>query len=496
MKIIKHYLNGQEHDGGDRTSDIFNPATGEVISKVQLGDKQTVDAAIDISSKALDSWSKTTPAKRASIMFNYKKLLEDNASIIAELVSKEHGKTIEDAKGSLQRGLEVVEYACGIPNLLKGEFSSQVGTGIDTFSMKQPLGICVGITPFNFPVMIPLWMFPLATACGNAFILKPSERDPSSTLKLVELYEQAGAPKGLVNVINGDKEVVDALIENKNISSISFVGSSKVASYIYEKSAAYNKRVQALGSAKNHMVVMPDADVEQASDALIGAAFGSAGERCMAISVAVAVGNVADDLIKSITPKINQIKVGPFNDKLSEMGPVVSKQALERIKSLISSGVDDGADLLIDGRDIKLQGYENGYFIGPCLFDNVKTNMSIYKEEIFGPVLSIVRADNYDEALRLVKENPYGNGCSIFTRDGDTARDFSNEANIGMIGVNIPIPVPVAYYSFGGWKNSIFGGHNAYGMEAIRFYTKVKTVTSKWPQGVRKGAEFKMPTLG
>ena len=496
MKIIKHYLNGQEHDGGDRTSDIFNPATGEVISKVQLGDKQTVDAAIDISSKALDSWSKTTPAKRASIMFNYKKLLEDNASIIAELVSKEHGKTIEDAKGSLQRGLEVVEYACGIPNLLKGEFSSQVGTGIDTFSMKQSLGICVGITPFNFPVMIPLWMFPLATACGNAFILKPSERDPSSTLKLVELYEQAGAPKGLVNVINGDKEVVDALIENKNISSISFVGSSKVASYIYEKSAAYNKRVQALGSAKNHMVVMPDADVEQASDALIGAAFGSAGERCMAISVAVAVGNVADDLIKSITPKINQIKVGPYNDKLSEMGPVVSKQALDRIKSLISTGVDDGADLLIDGRDIKLQGYENGYFIGPCLFDNVKTNMSIYKEEIFGPVLSIVRADNYDEALRLVKENPYGNGCSIFTRDGDTARDFSNEANIGMIGVNIPIPVPVAYYSFGGWKNSIFGGHNAYGMEAIRFYTKVKTVTSKWPQGVRKGAEFKMPTLG
>ena len=496
MKIIKHYLNGQEHDGGDRTSDIFNPATGEVISKVQLGDKQTVDAAIDISSKALDSWSKTTPAKRASIMFNYKKLLEDNASIIAELVSKEHGKTIEDAKGSLQRGLEVVEYACGIPNLLKGEFSSQVGTGIDTFSMKQPLGICVGITPFNFPVMIPLWMFPLATACGNAFILKPSERDPSSTLKLVELYEQAGAPKGLVNVINGDKEVVDALIENKNISSISFVGSSKVASYIYEKSAAYNKRVQALGSAKNHMVVMPDADVEQASDALIGAAFGSAGERCMAISVAVAVGNVADDLIKSITPKINQIKVGPYNDKLSEMGPVVSKQALDRIKSLISTGVDDGADLLIDGRDIKLQGYENGYFIGPCLFDNVKTNMSIYKEEIFGPVLSIVRADNYDEALRLVKENPYGNGCSIFTRDGDTARDFSNEANIGMIGVNIPIPVPVAYYSFGGWKNSIFGGHNAYGMEAIRFYTKVKTVTSKWPQGIRQGAEFKMPTLG
>ena len=496
MKVIKHYINGKDYDEGDRTSDIFNPATGEVITKVQLGNKNVVNVAVENSLKALESWSKTTPAKRASIMFNYKKLLEDNSNIIAELVSKEHGKTIDDAKGSLQRGLEVVEYACGIPNLLKGEFSSQVGTGIDTFSMKQPLGICVGITPFNFPVMIPLWMFPLSTACGNAFILKPSERVPSSTLKLVELYEEAGAPKGLVNVINGDKEVVDALIENQNISSISFVGSSKVASYIYEKSAYFNKRVQALGSAKNHMVVMPDADVEQASDALIGAAYGSAGERCMAISVAVAVGNIADDLIKSITPKINKIKIGPYNDKFSEMGPVISKQALERIKSLVDSGVADGADLLIDGRDIKLQGYENGYFIGPCLFDNVKTNMNIYKEEIFGPVLSIVRAENYDQALNLVKNNPYGNGCSIFTRDGDTARDFSNEANIGMVGVNIPIPVPVAYYSFGGWKNSIFGGHNAYGMEAVRFYTKVKTVTSKWPQGLRQGAEFKMPTLG
>tara|TARA_E500000178_G_scaffold352796_1_gene417042 strand:- start:857 stop:2347 length:1491 start_codon:yes stop_codon:yes gene_type:complete len=496
MKIIKHYINGKDYDEGDRTSDIFNPATGEVITKVQLGNKNVVNVAVENSLKALESWSKTTPAKRASIMFNYKKLLEDNSNTIAELVSKEHGKTIDDAKGSLQRGLEVVEYACSIPNLLKGEFSSQVGTGIDTFSMKQPLGICVGITPFNFPVMIPLWMFPLSTACGNAFILKPSERVPSSTLKLVELYEEAGAPKGLVNVINGDKEVVDALIENQNISSISFVGSSKVASYIYEKSACFNKRVQALGSAKNHMVVMPDADVEQASDALIGAAYGSAGERCMAISVAVAVGNIADDLIKSITPKINKIKVGPYNDKFSEMGPVVSKQALERIKSLVDSGVADGADLLIDGRDIKLQGYENGYFIGPCLFDNVKTNMNIYKEEIFGPVLSIVRAENYEQALNLVKNNPYGNGCSIFTRDGDTARDFSNEANIGMVGVNIPIPVPVAYYSFGGWKNSIFGGHNAYGMEAVRFYTKVKTVTSKWPQGLRQGAEFKMPTLG
>ncbi len=496
MNLIKHYISGEHVEGGNRRGKVFNPAIGEVASEVTLGDKSVVEKAIETSRNVLTSWRETTPAKRAGIMFNYKKLLEDNADEIAELVSKEHGKTIEDAKGSLQRGIEVVEFACGIPNLLKGEFSNQVGTGIDTFSIKQPLGICAGITPFNFPVMIPLWMFPLATACGNAFILKPSERDPSSSIKLVELYEEAGAPKGLVNVVNGDKEVVDAILESQAISAVSFVGSSKVASYIYQKSASFNKRVQALGSAKNHMVIMPDADIEQASDALIGAAYGSAGERCMAISVAVAVGNVADKLINTITPKINNIKVGPYNDKSSDMGPVVSKDAFERINNLISSGVEEGADLLLDGRNIKLQGYENGYFIGPCLFDNVKKEMKIYKEEIFGPVLSIVREDNYDNALSLVKENLYGNGCSIFTRDGDTARNFSNEANIGMVGVNIPIPVPVAYYSFGGWKNSIFGGHNAYGMDAIRFYTNVKTITSKWPKGIRQGVEFEMPTLG
>jgi len=358
------------------------------------------------------------------------------------------------------------------------------------------LGICAGITPFNFPVMIPLWMFPLATSCGNAFILKPSERDPSSSIELVRLFEKAGAPSGLVNVINGDKEVVDSIIEHDKIKAISFVGSSKVASYIYQKSASYNKRVQALGSAKNHMLVMPDADIEQASDALIGAAYGSAGERCMAISVAVAIGGSADKLIENIKPKINNIKVGPYNDKTAEMGPVVSKDAYERINTLIKSGIEEGAELVVDRRKINLQGYENGYFIGPCLFDKVTNNMKIYKEEIFGPVLSIVRAKNYEEGLKLVKENPYGNGCSIFTRDGDTARNFSNEANIGMVGVNIPIPVPVAYFSFGGWKNSIFGGHNAYGMDAIRFYTNIKTITSKWPEGIRTGAEFKMPTLG
>ena len=496
MNLIKHYINGNDVEGGSRKGKVYNPATGDAISEVTLGDNVLLEIAIKNSKEVLDKWKYTTPAKRASIMFNYKKLLEDNSDRIAELVSKEHGKTIADAKGSLQRGIEVVEYACGLPNLLKGEFSNQVGSGIDTFSMKQELGICAGITPFNFPVMIPLWMFPLATGCGNTFILKPSERDPSSSIELVKLFEKAGAPPGLVNVVNGDKEIVDSILENKDISAVSFVGSSKVASYIYQKAANFNKRVQALGSAKNHMLVMPDADIEQTSEALIGAAYGSAGERCMAISVAVAVGDAADKLIENITPKINEIKIGPYNDKKSDMGPVVSKEAYERIHKLIDSGIEEGAKLVVDRRTVKLQGYENGYFIGPCLFDNVKKNMKIYQEEIFGPVLSVVRAENYEEGLELVKENPYGNGCSIFTRDGDTARNFSNEANIGMVGVNIPIPVPVAYFSFGGWKNSIFGGHNAYGMDAIRFYTNVKTVTSKWPKGIRSGAEFKMPTLG
>ncbi len=496
MELVKHYIGGQEIDGGSRRGKIYNPATGEQISEVALGDNNVIEKALKSSTEALEKWKYTTPSKRASIMFSYKKLLEDNSDHIAELVSKEHGKTIEDAKGSLQRGIEVVEFACGMPNHLKGEFSNQVGNGIDTFSMKQELGVCAGITPFNFPVMIPLWMFPLATGCGNSFILKPSERDPSSSIELVRLFERAGAPPGLVNVINGDKEVVDGLLENPLIKAVSFVGSSKVASYIYQKAAAFNKRVQALGSAKNHMLIMPDADIEQAADALIGAAYGSAGERCMAISVAVAVGDAANKLIENITPKINNIKVGPYNDKTSDMGPVVSKDAYDRINGLIDSGIEEGADLVVDRREINLQGYEQGYFIGPCLFDNVKNNMRIYKEEIFGPVLNVVRANSYEDGLKLVKDNPYGNGCSIFTRDGDTARNFSNEANIGMVGVNIPIPVPVAYFSFGGWKNSIFGGHNAYGMDAVRFYTNVKTITSKWPEGVRQGAEFKMPTLG
>ncbi len=494
-ELIKHYIGGKYFSNGGFKSPIFNPSTGEIIREVEMGNGAVLDLAVEKSLAAFEDWSKVPPSKRASVMFNYKQLIEKNTPELAELISQEHGKTIEDAKGSVQRGLEIVEFACGIPHLLKGEYSEQVGTGVDSYSIKQPLGICAGITPFNFPAMVPLWMFPMATACGNAFILKPSEKVPSTSLRLIELFEEAGAPIGLVNVVNGDKQIVDLILENKNIAAVSFVGSTPIAAYIYQKSAAFGKRAQALGGAKNHMIVMPDADIDQASDALIGAAYGSAGERCMAISVAVAVGDAGDKLVKAIAPKVRSIKMGPYTDSASEMGPVVSKQALERIKGLVDTGVEEGAKLIVDGRNASLQGYEEGFFMGACLFDEVKTNMKIYKEEIFGPVLSIVREKNYTDALQVVKNNPYGNGCSIFTRDGDTARDFSSNANIGMVGVNVPIPVPVAYFSFGGWKNSIFGGHNTYGMDAVRFYTNMKTITSRWPSGIKEGAEFKMPTL-
>ncbi len=495
LDLVKHYINGKFYGNNGKRSPVYNPATGEIIKEVELGDKSVVDLAVESSLDTFSKWSKVTPSKRASVMFNYKHLLEKNHEEIARLISLEHGKTVEDAKGSVQRGIEIVEFACGIPHLLKGEYAEQVGTGIDSYSIKQPLGVCAGITPFNFPAMVPLWMFPMATACGNSFILKPSEKVPTTAIRLIELFEEAGAPKGLVNIVNGDKIVVDAILENKNISAVSFVGSTPIAAYIYEKAAAYGKRAQALGGAKNHMLVMPDADISQATDALIGAAYGSAGERCMAISVAVTVGDAGDKLIESLSSRVKSIKMGPYTDDKSEMGPVVSGQAMERINGLIDSGVKEGADLVVDGRDAKLQGYENGFFVGACLFDKVTTDMKIYKEEIFGPVLTVVRSDDYSQALDIIKSNPYGNGCSIFTRDGDTARHFSSNANIGMVGVNVPIPVPVAYFSFGGWKNSIFGGHNTYGMEAVRFYTNMKTVTSRWPSGIKEGAEFKMPTL-
>ena len=411
------------------------------------------------------------------------------------MIVSEHGKVYEDAKGSLTRGLEVVEFACGIPQMLKGDFTENVGTNIDSWSVRQPLGVCAGITPFNFPAMVPMWMFPMAIACGNTFVLKPSEIDPSCPLKLAELFSEAGLPDGVLNVVNGDKEVVDAILEHKDISAVSFVGSTPIAKYIYENAAKNEKRVQALGGAKNHCVVMPDCDLDQAVNGLMGAAYGSAGERCMAQSVAVSVGNVGDKLVDELSKKVEALKIGPGMDKNSEMGPLVTKEHLERVRGYVDLGIKEGADLVVDGRDIKLQGYEDGYYIGGCLFDNVKKDMRIYKEEIFGPVLSVVRAKDFNEALNLINDHEFGNGTSIYTRDGDAGRTFANQIKVGMVGINIPIPVPVAFHSFGGWKRSLFGDQHMHGPEGVRFYTKLKTITSRWPSGVRSDPEFIMPTM-
>jgi len=496
MKIIGHRIFGkliQEENG--RFGDVYNPATGDVESKVALASDSDVDKAVAAAKTALPEWSDTPPIQRARVLFKYKQLIEDNIDELADLVGREHGKTLTDAKGSVIRGLEVVEFACGIPHLLKGEYTEQVGTGVDSFSVRQPVGIAAGITPFNFPAMVPLWMYPIAIACGNTFILKPSERDPSCPIRLAELLEEAGAPPGVLNVVNGDKEAVNAILDHPDISAVSFVGSTPVAKHVYSRGSLSGKRVQALGGAKNHMVIMPDADLDQAVDALMGAAYGSAGERCMAISVAVAVGDIGDKLIEKMAPKVNSLKVGPWDDPEAEMGPIVTKESFDRITSLIGEGEKDGADLVVDGRNLKLQGYENGYFMGGSLFDNVKPGMSIYDQEIFGPVLSTVRVPDYEQALNLVKSNPYGNGVSIFTRDGDSARDFASKANIGMVGVNIPIPVPVAYHSFGGWKDSLFGSNNTHGMDGVRFYTRLKTISSRWPSGIKEGALFTMPIM-
>ena len=495
-ELLHHFINGQKVAGeSGRTGPVFNPATGEQTKDVPLASAAEVRKVVEIANAALPAWAATTPITRARMMFKLKSLIEANMDALAESVSSEHGKTIPDAKGSITRGLEVVEFACGIPHLLKGEFTEAVGTGIDSYSMRQPVGVCAGITPFNFPAMIPLWMAPLAIACGNTFILKPSERDPSCPLLLAELFKEAGVPDGVFNVVNGDKEAVDAILTDPDIGAVSFVGSTPIAQYVYATGSAHGKRVQALGGAKNHMVVMPDADFDQAADALMGAAYGSAGERCMAVSVAVAVGGTAEPLIERLKPKIESLKIGPYTDSDADMGPVVTAQALERIKGLVDSGVAQGADLVVDGRDYSLQGYENGYFMGGCLFDKVTPDMDIYKEEIFGPVLSVVRTEDYESALQVVRDNEYGNGTAIFTRDGDAAKDFVARANIGMVGVNVPIPVPVAYHSFGGWKRSKFGDANTHGMEGVRFYTQVKTVTARWPSGIRQGAEFTIPTL-
>ena len=496
-RTIWHHVNGKTAESrSNRFGDVYNPATGEVQARVSLASKAEVDAAVVAAAAAFPAWSQTPPLQRARVMFRFKALVEANIDKLAATLTCEHGKVLSDAKGSCIRGLEVVEFACGIPHLLKGEFAENVGTNVDSWALRQPLGVCAGITPFNFPAMVPMWMFPVALACGNTFVLKPSERDPSCSLILADLLKQAGLPDGVFNVMNGDKEAVDALLHNPDVAAISFVGSTPIAEYIYHTGSAANKRVQALGGAKNHMVVMPDADMDQATDAVMGAAYGSAGERCMAISVAVAVGKAGDALIERLLPRVRGLKVGPGTDPDSEMGPLVTKTHLDKVKSYVDLGVKEGAKLLVDGRNLKLQGYENGFFLGGCLFDEVKPSMRIYKEEIFGPVLSVVRAPDYDTAVKLVNDHEYGNGAAIFTRDGDAAREFSSKIKIGMVGINVPIPVPMAFNSFGGWKRSLFGDHHMHGPEGVRFWTKVKTITQRWPDGGPHGENaFNIPTM-
>ncbi|MBJ7579423.1 CoA-acylating methylmalonate-semialdehyde dehydrogenase [Devosia sp. MC532] len=497
MRTIGHFIDGVETTGtSTEFQDVFNPATGEVQARVALATPADLEAAVASAAAAQGKWAATNPQRRARVFFNYVALINQNMQELAELLSAEHGKTVEDAKGDVQRGLEVAEFVAGAPHLLKGEFTDGAGPAIDMYSMRQPVGIGAGITPFNFPAMIPLWMLSPAIAAGNAFILKPSERDPSVPVRLAQLAIEAGLPKGILNVVHGGKSVVDGILAHEKIEAISFVGSTPIARYVYGTAASNGKRVQAFGGAKNHMVIMPDADMDKAADALMGAGYGSAGERCMAVSVAVPVGDgTADAIIKALKPRIEKLKVGPATDASSEMGPVITKASQDRIKSLITSGVEQGAELVVDGRGLSLQGYENGYFVGPTLFDRVTPEMDIYKEEIFGPVLSVVRSPSYEDALQLVVDNPYGNGTAIFTRDGDAARDFAARVNIGMVGINVPVPVPLAYHSFGGWKASAFGDLNQHGMDSIKFWTRTKTVTARWPSGIKDGAEFQMPTM-
>ncbi|MDA9467096.1 CoA-acylating methylmalonate-semialdehyde dehydrogenase [Bradyrhizobium sp. CCBAU 53415] len=494
---INHFINGKQVSGGtERSLPVFNPATGEQAGRVVAANGAVVADAVSVASRAAQGWADTTPLRRARVLNRFLRILEDRAGQLADVIVSEHGKVHSDALGEVQRGMEVVEFATAAPQLLKGELTENVGTRVDSYSTRQPLGVVAGITPFNFPVMVPMWMFPVALACGNAFILKPSERDPSASLIIAEWLKEAGLPDGVFNVVQGDKEAVDALLHHPDISAISFVGSTPIAQYIYSTAANTGKRCQALGGAKNHMIVMPDADMDQAVDALMGAAYGSAGERCMAISVAVPVGEgTADKLISALEPKVRGLKVGPGTDREAEMGPLVTKQHLEKVLSYIDAGVAEGAKLLVDGRKFRMQGYENGFFVGGTLFDHVKPEMKIYKEEIFGPVLSVVRAPDYATAARLINEHEFGNGTSIFTRDGDAAREFAHQIKVGMVGINVPIPVPMAFHSFGGWKASIFGDHHMHGPEGIRFNTRMKTVTSRWPTGIRAGAEFVMPTM-
>ncbi|TWC34162.1 malonate-semialdehyde dehydrogenase (acetylating)/methylmalonate-semialdehyde dehydrogenase [Pseudomonas sp. SJZ079] len=497
MNTVGHLINGQIISAGERFQDVYNPSTGEVSKRVALASKATVEQAIAAAEAAFPAWRNTPPIKRARVMFRFKELLEQNAERIAQMIGEEHGKISHDALGELQRGIENVEYACGAPELLKGEHSKNVGPNIDSWSEFQPLGVVAGITPFNFPAMVPLWMFPMAIVCGNCFILKPSERDPSSTLFIAQLLQEAGLPDGVMSVINGDKEAVDTLLSDARVQAVSFVGSTPIAEYIYKTANANGKRCQALGGAKNHAIVMPDADMDNAVNQLLGAAFGSSGERCMALSVAVAVGDAAADaLVEKMQKAMQTLKVGAYSEKSNDFGPVITKAHQQKVVGYIDSAEEQGATIVVDGRNPQVAGYENGFFVGGTLIDNVSPEMLSYKEEIFGPVLQIVRVDSMQEAMDLIDAHEYGNGTCIFTRDGEAARYFSDNIKVGMVGINVPLPVPVAYHSFGGWKRSLFGDLHAYGPDAVRFYTKRKTVTQRWPSaGVREGAEFSMPTM-
>jgi malonate-semialdehyde dehydrogenase (acetylating)/methylmalonate-semialdehyde dehydrogenase len=497
MRELGHFIGGRGVAGASgQFGDVFNPATGEVSARVAMASAPELHKAVSAAVAAWPAWAATPPLRRARVMFRFKEVLERDRKLLAALVTAEHGKTLADAEGEVQRGLEVVEFACGIPHLLKGEYTEAVGTGIEAWSVRQPLGVVAGITPFNFPVMVPLWMIPVALACGNCFILKPSEKDPSASLKLAELLKESGLPDGVFSVVQGGRTAVEAILEHPGIDAVSFVGSTPIAQTVYRGGTATGKRVQALGGAKNHLVVMPDADIDDAVDALMGAAYGSAGERCMAVSVAVAVGNAGDRLIEKLTPRVRALKVGPGTDPEAEMGPLVTREHRDKVAGYVDLGVKEGAKLVVDGRGLSLQGYEEGFFIGGSLFDDVKTDMRIYKEEIFGPVLGVVRTPDLAGAVHMVNEHQFGNGVAIFTADGGAARDFASGIKVGMVGVNVPIPVPMAFHSFGGWKQSLFGDHHIHGPEGVRFYTRYKAITQRWPTGARRGAEFIMPTLG
>jgi malonate-semialdehyde dehydrogenase (acetylating) / methylmalonate-semialdehyde dehydrogenase len=494
VRVIDHWIGGRAADSRpERVGDVYDPATGEISAQVAFASPSDVDVAVEVAQAAAEKWSETPLSKRTRILFAFRELLDKNSDELAHIISSEHGKVPSDAAGELARGQEVVEFACGISHLIKGEFSENVTSSVDSYSIRQPLGVVAGISPFNFPAMVPLWMFPVAIACGNAFILKPSEKDPSASNFMGQLWQEAGLPDGVYNVVHGDKVTVDRLLEHPGVAAISSVGSTPVARYIYETAAKHGKRVQALGGAKNHAIVLPDADVELAADALVGAAFGSSGQRCMAISAVVAVGDAGDALLRELRTRVDKLTVGPASNPEAEMGPLVTGQHRDKVAGYLDAGLAEGATLAIDNRDLKVEGFENGFFLGPCLFDHVTTKMSIYRDEIFGPVLVMLRAETYDDALEIVNRNQYGNGTAIFTNDGGAARKFQHEVEVGMVGINVPIPVPMAFYSFGGWKQSLFGDTHVHGTEGVKFYTRAKAVTARWPDPRERGVDLGFP---